>query len=93
MGYDYDTSYKKVRENIVADALSRVKDGELLSLAVSSISIELIEQIQRSWENDPYLVNLILQLQGQAKVKSPYIWKDNQLIRRSRIVVGNVQGL
>ena len=93
MGYDYDISYKKGRENVVTDALSRVKAGELLSLAVSSISTELMEQIQRSWENDPYLVNLMVQLQGQAELKSPYIWKDNQLIRRGRIVVGNDQDL
>ena len=48
MGYDYDISYKNGRENVVADALSRMNTGELLLLAVSSISVGLMEQIQKS---------------------------------------------
>ena len=48
MNYDYDITYKKGKENIVADALSRVNTGELLALAVSSISTEIMEEIRSS---------------------------------------------
>ena len=43
MGYDYDISYKKRKENIIADALLRVHTGELLVMAVSSVFTELME--------------------------------------------------
>ena len=93
MGYDYDISYKRGRENVVAYALSRMNIGELLSLAVSSISVGIMEQIQKSWETDPHLVNLIQQLKGQEKRDSPYSWKNDQLIRRGRLVVGSDRDL
>ena len=62
MGYDYDICYKKGKENLVADALSRVKAGELLVLAVSGISSDLMEEIQKSWDTDEELQQLISQL-------------------------------
>ena len=77
MGYDYDICYKKGKENVVADALSRVNHGELLAMAVSSISGGLMEEIQKSWENDPQLTKVIGQLKEQNSNSSPYNWKDN----------------
>ena len=88
MNYDYDITYKKGKENIVADALSRVNTGELLALAVSSISTEIMEEIRSSWEIDPSIKELISQLKMQEMNHTAYIWKDNQLTRRGRLVVG-----
>ena len=88
MGYDYDICYKKGKENVVADALSRVNHGELLAMAISSISGGLMEEIQKSWENDPQLTKVIGQLKEQNSNSSPYNWKDNQLTRKGRLVVG-----
>ena len=36
MGYDYDICYKKRKENVAADALSKIHCSELLAMAVSS---------------------------------------------------------
>ena len=93
MEYDYDISYKKGRDNVAADALSRIHSGELLALAVSSISTGLMEDIKKSWENDPKLAQLIAQLQGQELLHSLYNWKEGQLTRRGRLVVGDDKGL
>ena len=42
MGYDYEINYKKGRENVVADALSRVNSSELMFMAISTISSDLM---------------------------------------------------
>lgn len=43
LGYDFEICYKKGVKNKVVDTLSRVTEPELLTLTVSSISIELLE--------------------------------------------------
>ena len=50
MRYDYDICYKKGKDNIAADALSRIHSNELVALSVSSISSDLLNEIQESWE-------------------------------------------
>ena len=93
MGYNYDIFYKKGKDNIVADALSRIHSSELLTLVNSSISSELVDEIQNSYGNDPSLIVLIFQLKQQALPHSPYAWTDNQLIMKGRLVVGNNKDL
>ena len=89
MGYDYEIVYKKGKENTAADGLSRIHSSELLVMAVSSISSELVQEIQDSWERDPALQSLISQLKQESLPHSPYAWSDNQLTRKGRMVVGN----
>ena len=84
MRYDYEVFYKKGKENTIAYALSRVQGYELMMIAVSNISSELMAEIQGSWEMDPYLLKLM-------KPKSPYMWIEGQLTRRGRIVVGQAK--
>ena len=63
MGYDYEIGYKKGKKNVMADVLSKVQSSELMLMAISVISSDLISQIQLSWEKDVELKNLISQLQ------------------------------
>ena len=63
MGYDYEIGYKKGKKNVMADILSKVQSSELMLMAISVISSNLISQIQLSWEKDVELKNLISQLQ------------------------------
>ena len=89
MGYDYDICYKKGKENIATDALFRIHSSELLIITVYSISTNIIDEIQKTWENDPALRILISQLKQQTLAHSPYVWADNQLTRKNRLVVGD----
>ena len=79
---------KKGRENIAADSLSRIHSGEVVLMAISSISSDLMAQIQSSWENDRELRQLITELQQQNLKDSSYSWSQGQLTRNGRVVVG-----
>ena len=59
MGYDYEIRYKKGKENIAADALSRMHSGELMMMAISAISSDLMSEIKSSWETNEELKNMI----------------------------------
>jgi len=50
MGYSYEIQYKRGKDNAVADALCRVSRAERLCLAISTIELELIQNIQNSWQ-------------------------------------------
>lgn len=89
MGFDFEIRYKKGKENSATNALSRINGTELMVIAILSVSSDLMQEIQQSWEHDPYLSQLILKLQQQLVDKSPYAWFDEQLTRRGRLVMGN----
>lgn len=68
LGYDYTISYKKGKENTVADALSRREDSvELYSIFGSQV--DLLDEVKNSWEVDPTLKTLIAKLQSGSLVK------------------------
>lgn len=89
MGMNYEIQYKKGKENLVADALSRATHGELLQLSVSSISGELWDLIQREWREDPKLLELIKQIEQHPEKSLKYKWSNDILTRRGRLVVGS----
>ncbi|GJX10084.1 retrotransposon-related protein [Tanacetum coccineum] len=83
LGYDYEISYKKGNENVVAGALSRVnQSGELLHIAVSSVASDV-------WKNDSDVQNLIQSLEDHSYKGNKYSWTDGVLKRKGRVVVGN----
>lgn len=60
--YDLEIKYKKVKDNIAADALSKLPGEEISLRAISSVSTELYQQIRDSWSNDPKLLKIIIDL-------------------------------
>ena len=63
LGYDFEIIYKKEKQNMVADALSRKdEDVEALLCAISIIQHDWIVQARGEWKNDPSVWTLIQQL-------------------------------
>ena len=62
MGYDYEITYKKGKDNIVVDALSRTFDDQG---SLSTISIPVpnwLQSVQQGYVNDSSLSQIIQQL-------------------------------
>lgn len=49
MGYSFEIQYKEGKENVAADALSRVSGSQLLHLALSQIHHEFYKDLQCLW--------------------------------------------
>lgn len=62
LGFDYEIEFKKGKDNVVVDALSKMTCRELSTLAMSTISTTLIEEIKASWVSDRVVQNLIQEL-------------------------------
>lgn len=48
MPFNYDISYKKGKENVVADALSKMCKPKLFTMSLSSLSTKLLDEIEAS---------------------------------------------
>jgi len=48
LGFDYEIGYKKGKENIAVNALSRISSSELNALVISMISTDLMEKNQEN---------------------------------------------
>ncbi|GJW16698.1 ty3-gypsy retrotransposon protein [Tanacetum coccineum] len=76
-------------ENKVADALSRVHSGELLSLLLTSVDSQLLDSIKATWNSDLVLHKLISELQLNPSSHSRYRWTGKELRRNNKLVIGN----
>lgn len=62
MGYTFDIQYKKGKENVAADALSRLSGSQLLQLTLSQIHHGFYEELKLLWDTDPILKKIISEL-------------------------------
>ena len=62
MGYDYEITYKKGKDNLVADDLSRTFYGHVSFSAISMPIPNWLHSIQQGYANDSSLSKIIQQL-------------------------------
>jgi hypothetical protein len=83
-GYDYEIIYKKGKDNVVADALSRkYEEGSLFSL--SFIVPDWIQAVRQEWLQDPKSSHLIQQLQTKAPAPPGHSWLQDELQYKGRL--------
>lgn len=87
--FDYEIQYKQGKENVVADALSRVEGSEILHMAMSVMECDLMKDIQNSYATDVLLQDIISALKSNPDAKKHYSWTQEVLRRKSKIVVPN----
>ena len=87
IGFDYEIQYKSGVENKVANALSRVRGAEIISMAISVISGDLSSKIKQSYHLDFNLVDIIEELLD-SDTYGNYKLVSGLLRKKRRIVVG-----
>lgn len=101
MGLDYEIIYKKGKENVVADGLSRqvspidIQDQcfEITKQNVSTLTPAWIQEIVESWNDDPGLMDIIVQLQLAPSSLPGFSFNNSRLKHNDKLVVGPVQEL
>jgi hypothetical protein len=80
LGYDFEIVYKKGKQNVVADALSRKdKEVEAFLCAISIIQPDWIIESRDEWKNDEKVWTLIQRLQQDSSASDTFTWKNDSL--------------
>jgi hypothetical protein len=86
LGYDFEIVYKKGKQNVVADALSRKdEDVEAFLCAISIIQPDWIIQARDEWKNDEKVWTLIERLQQDSSALDTFTWKNDSLWYKDRL--------
>ncbi|KAK8934297.1 hypothetical protein KSP39_PZI014692 [Platanthera zijinensis] len=85
MGYDYEIVYKQGRENVVADALSRLPESSLSH--VSGPVVTTLDEIQAAVLQDPELRTIIETLQQGQATEPGYHLQGQRLYFQGRVVI------
>jgi len=73
LGYDYEIIYKKGKQNVVADALSRKDENvEALNCAIYIIQPKWITKSKDEWKNDEEVWSLIQKLQQDPSTSDTF---------------------
>ncbi|WOG96017.1 hypothetical protein DCAR_0415347 [Daucus carota subsp. sativus] len=92
LGFDYTIVYKKGRDNVVADPLSRLNTGSatqtLEACAISTIIPQWKLDLRKTWENDPEFQAVIAQM-ATDPASTNFTLADGDLRFNGRLVVGS----
>jgi hypothetical protein len=77
-GYDYEIIYKKGKENVVVDALSRKYEEEGSLFSLSFIVPDWLQVVHQEWLQDPKISHLIQQLQHHSPTSPGYSWHNEE---------------
>lgn len=89
MGFSFEIQYKQGKDNMVADALSRVPGSQILSITLSGAHEDLLDSIRKLWESDSTLSKIITELQQNANSHPQYTYINEELRRKGKLVIGN----
>jgi hypothetical protein len=84
-GYDYEIIYKKGKDNVVEDALSRKYEEEGSLFSLSFIVPDWLQAMRQEWLQDPKSSHLIQQLQTKAPTAPGYSWLQDELRYKGRL--------
>jgi hypothetical protein len=84
-GYDYEIIYKKGKDNVVADALSRKYEDEGSLFSLSFIVPDCLQAVRQEWLQDPKSSHMIQQLQTKAPAPLGYSWLQDELRYKGRL--------
>jgi hypothetical protein len=86
LGYDFEIIYKKGKQNVVADALSRKdEDVEAFLYAILIIQPDWIIEERDEWKNDKKVWTLIQRLQQDSDASYTFTWKNDSLWYKDRL--------
>lgn len=85
--FDYEIQYKEGKENLVADALSRVEGSEALHMALSVLECDILQKIQACYDTDAEVKALIEDLKVNYAARKHFVWSRGILRRKSKLVV------
>jgi hypothetical protein len=86
LGYDFEIVYKKGKQNVVADALSRKdEDVEAFLYAISIIQPDWIIEAKYEWKNDEKVWTLIQRLWQDSSASDTFTWKNDSLWYKYRL--------
>lgn len=91
--FDYEIQYKEGKENLVADALSRVEGSEILHMALSVLECDLLQRLKDGYASDAVVQKQIEALQRSADSIKKMSWSQGLLHRKNKLVVPNVVAL
>ena len=92
MGLDYVIQYKKSKENIAADALSRCKE-EGLTASITAVIPSWCKEVTSSYEGNEGLQTLLEQLIVDPDSKPGYSYTNGVIRYKGRLVIGNKKDL
>lgn len=86
MGFNFIIEYKRVRDNKVANALSRKWEGEEATLALISIHVAVwIDDLKQSYALSDGIYAIVSKLQKGEEASKGYVLQQGLLLRKGRL--------
>jgi len=80
LGYDFEIIYKKGKQNVLENTLSRKdEDVEVFLCATSIIQLDWINGESDEWKNDEEVWALIQKIQEDPNTSDTFSWKNDSL--------------